>query len=246
MEFMVRLADVDIRVVSLFAEVHELCRDYLTDGEPEFTVTTAPDDIIYEKEVNIREAMVEGIPVVEYPDSYLETLAVYRKIVAGLMDKGIMLMHGAVIAVGDKAWLFTAPSGTGKTTHINLWLENIPGSYVVNGDKPLIRVGESPIVYGTPWAGKEGLNKNIGVNLCGIVLLDRGAENEIEKVSFSQIMPVLIQQSYRPKTREGVQKSMNLLCELCKNVPLYHLQCNMLPEAAWTVYNTVSEPGSGK
>ena len=220
----------------------------------EFTVTTAPDDIIYEKEVNIREAMVEekqvnireamveGIPVVEYPDSYLETLAVYRKIVAGLMDKGIMLMHGAVVAVGDKAWLFTAPSGTGKTTHINLWLE----SYVVNGDKPLIRVGESPIVYGTPWAGKEGLNKNIGVNLCGIVLLDRGAENEIEKVSFSQIMPVLIQQSYRPKTREGVQKSMNLLCELCKNVPLYHLQCNMLPEAAWTVYNTVSEPGSGK
>ena len=154
MEFTVRLADVNIRVVSLYDEVHELCRDYLTDGEPEFTVTTAPDDITYEKEVNIREAMVEGIPVVEYPDSYLETLAVYRKIVAGLMDKGIMLMHGAVIAVGDKAWLFTAPSGTGKTTHINLWLENIPGSYVVNGDKPLIRVGDKPayafITRGSP------------------------------------------------------------------------------------------------
>ena len=239
MEFTVRLADVNIRVVSLYDEVHELCRDYLTDGEPEFTVTTCAADIDYEKEVNIREALVEGIPVVDYPDSYLETLAVYRKIVACLMDKGIMLMHGAVIAEGDKAWLFTAPSGTGKTTHINLWLENIPGSYVVNGDKPLIRVCESPVVYGTPWAGKEGLNKNVGVKLCGIVLLDRGVENEIQKVSFSQIMPVLIQQSYRPKDREGVQKSMSLLCELSKNVPLYHLHCNMLPDAAWTVYNAV-------
>ena len=64
MEFTVRLADVHIRVVSLYDEVHELCRDYLTDGEQECTVTTAPDDITYEKEVNIRDAMVEVIPVV--------------------------------------------------------------------------------------------------------------------------------------------------------------------------------------
>ena len=241
MEFTVRLADVNIRVISLYDEVYELCRDYLTDGEPSVTVTTCAADIDYEKEVNIREAMVEGIPVVDYPDSYLETLAVYRKIVAAVLDQGIMLMHGAVVAVEDKAWLFTAPSGTGKTTHINLWLQNIPGSYVVNGDKPLIRVSDSPVVYGTPWAGKEGLNRNVGVPLCGIVLLDRGEENTIEKVSFSSVMPVLVQQSYRPRDREGVTKTMSLLCSLCKSIPLYHLHCNMLPEAAWTVYNTVNE-----
>ena len=29
--------------------------------------------------------------------------------------------------------------GVGKTTHTKLWLDNIPGSFVVNGDKPLIR-----------------------------------------------------------------------------------------------------------
>ncbi len=239
MEFTVLLADVDIRVVSLFDEVHELCRDYLSSGEPEFTVVTEPADIAYEKQVNIREAMVEGIPVVEYPDSYLETLAVYRKIVREFIRRGIMLMHGAVVAVGDEAWLFTAPSGTGKTTHINLWLDNIPGSYVVNGDKPLIRVCSTPVVYGTPWAGKEGLNSNVGVNLRGIVLLNRGVENEIHRVSFSEIMPVLVQQSYRPRDKEGITSVMSLLCTLGKTVPLYHLKCNMLPEAAWTVYNTL-------
>ncbi len=240
MEFTVRLADVNIKVTSIYSDVYDLCKDYLTDDEPEFSVEIVQADIDYEKVVNIREAEVEGIPVIEYPDSYLETLAVYRKIASLLLDREIMLMHGAVVAVDDKAWLFTAPSGTGKTTHINLWLENIPGSYVVNGDKPLIRLSPSPVVYGTPWAGKEGLNRNVGVPLCGIVLLNRGVENEIEEVSFATCMPVLVQQSYRPKDRVGVEKTLGLICKLGKAVPLYSLKCNMLPEAAWTVYNVLN------
>ena len=240
MEFTVCLADVNIKVTSIYSDVYNLCKDYLTDSEPELSVDICQEDIDYEKVVNIREAEVEGIPVIEYPDAYLETLAVYRKISTLLLDKEIMLMHGAVVAVGDRAWLFTAPSGIGKTTHINLWLENIPGSYVVNGDKPLIRLNPSPVVYGTPWAGKEGLNRNVGVPLCGIVLLDRGVENEIEEVTFSKLMPVLVQQSYRPKDRVGVEKTMGLICKLGKAVPLYHLHCNMLPEAALTAYNVLN------
>ena len=240
MEFTVRLADVDIRVVSLFEEVHELCRDYLSSGEPEFTVVTEPADIAYEKQVNIREAMVEGIPVVEYPDSYLETLAVYRKIATKLLDYDTFLMHGAVVAVGDKAWLFTAPSGTGKTTHINLWLKNIPGSYVVNGDKPLIHIGDECTVYGTPWAGKERMNRNMGVKLCGIVFLNRGKDNHIEQVTMSQVLPVLIQQSYRPIDKTGLEKTLALLTRLGRKIPMYQLYCNMDSEAAFVAYNVLN------
>lgn len=241
MEFTVRLADVNIGVVSLHAEVHELCRDYLTSGEPALSVEVSKADIDYERKVNIREAEIEGIPVTDYPDSYLETLAVYRKIVGELLDQDIMLMHGAVVAVGESAWLFTAPSGTGKTTHVNLWLDNIPGSYVVNGDKPLIRVGDDPVVYGTPWAGKEGLNKNVGVKLKGIVVLNRGEKNSIEQVSLSDVLPVLIQQSYRPREREGVEKTLSLIQKLSRTTKLYLLRCNMDPEAARTVYNAVCD-----
>ena len=136
MEFTVGLAGINVAITSLFDEVYNFCHDYLTDGPADMSVSVTTEDIKYEKIVNEREAQIEGIPVVDYQDSYLETLAVYRKIVTKMLDFDTFLMHGAVIAVGDKAWLFTAPSGTGKTTHINLWLNNITGSYVVNGDKP--------------------------------------------------------------------------------------------------------------
>ena len=240
MEFTVCLAGINVSVNSLFDEVYDFCRDYLTDEPASMTVSVTPEDLNYEKIVNIREAQIEGIPVVDHPDSYLETLAVYRKIVTKMLDFDTFLMHGAVVAVGDKAWLFTAPSGTGKTTHINLWLNNIPGSYVVNGDKPLIHVGDECTVYGTPWAGKEGMNKNTGVKLCGIVILNRGIENKIEKVPMTKILPTLIQQSYRPKVKTDLEKTLSLLSRLGRKIPMYQLYCNMDPEAAFVAYNVLS------
>ena len=240
MEFTVCLAGINVAITSLFDEVYDFCRDYLTNGPADMSVSVTPEDIKYEKIVNIRESQIEGIPVVDYQDSYLETLAVYREIVTKMLDFDTFLMHGAVVAVGDKAWLFTAPSGTGKTTHINLWLNNIPGSYVVNGDKPLIHIGDDCTVYGTPWAGKEGMNQNIGVKLCGIVVLNRGAENHIEKVPMTQILPVLIQQSYRPKERVELEKTLSLLSRMGKKIPMYQLYCNMNPDAALTAYNVLN------
>ena len=240
MEFTIKLAGKNIFVKSLYDEVYGLCRDYLTDAEPDMTVTVSEEDIAYERVRNAQEAQMEGIPVVEYPDAYLEMLAVYRKIAAGMLDYDTMLMHGAVVAVEDKAWLFTAPSGTGKTTHIRLWLDNIPGSYVINGDKPLIHVGEDVIAYGTPWAGKEGMNTNAGVRLCGIVFLERAQSNSMEKISFSQALPGLVQQSFRPADKESLECTLRLISELGKRVPLYRLGCNMDPEAARVAYDALA------
>lgn len=239
MEFTVCLAGINVAVKSIFDEVYDFCRDYMTCEVADLSVEVTPDDIAYERFINIREAQIEGIPVVDYTDSYLETLAVYRKIVSKLLEFDIFLMHGAVVAVGDKAWLFTAPSGTGKTTHINLWLNNISGSYVVNGDKPLIHIGDECIVYGTPWAGKERMNRNVGVKLCGIVILNRGADNYIEKVPMTQVLPTLIQQSYRPKDKVGLETTLALLSRLGRKIPMYQLYCNMEPEAALIAYNTL-------
>ena len=236
MEFTIRLAEKNIAVKSVYDEVHRLCRSYLADGAPDMCVAVTDDDIAREKALNIREAEAEGITVVNYPEPYLETLAVYRKIAEEMLGFDTFLMHGAVVAVGDRAWLFTAASGTGKTTHIRLWLDNIEGSYVVNGDKPLVHIGEEITVYGTPWAGKEGMCRNIGVRLCGIVLLERGSENRIGRISFSQALPTLVQQSYRPNDRKDLEKTLELIGRLGLRIPLYRLECNMLPEAAFTAY----------
>ncbi len=240
MDFTVCLAGINVAVKSIFDEVYDFCRDYLTDASPDMNVTVTNEDIAHEKIINIRESQLEGIPIVNYSDSYLEMLAVYRKIATKMLEFDTFLMHGAVVAVGDKAWLFTAPSGTGKTTHINLWLENIPGSYVVNGDKPLIHIGDECTVYGTPWAGKERMNRNVGVKLCGIVFLNRGHENHIEQVHMKQVLPVLIQQSYRPDDKAGLEKTLALLSRLGKKITMYQLYCNMDPEAALIAYNVLN------
>lgn len=60
MEFTVRLADVNIKVTSIYSDVYDLCKDYLTDGEPELKIEICQDDIDYEKVINIREAQIEG------------------------------------------------------------------------------------------------------------------------------------------------------------------------------------------
>ena len=236
MEFTIRLADKSIGVSSMYDEVYTLCHDYLTETAPDFTVAVSRDDIERVQNRSLREAVKEGIPPVEYPHSYLETLAVYRKIAAGMLAYDTFLMHGAVVAVGERAWLFTAPSGTGKTTHIRLWLEHIDGSYVVNGDKPLLHIGDEVTVYGTPWAGKEGMQKNTGVKLCGIVFLERSAGNSIERVPFSEVYPIMVQQSYRPDNKPALEQTLHLILELGRRIPLYRLKCNMLPEAALTAY----------
>lgn len=240
MDFTIKLADIAIRIHSLYDEVYEMCRGKLTDAPPMMEVTVTPEDIVYEDEKSRHEAAVEGHDPVDYPAPYLETLAVYRKIAVQMLAHDTFLMHGAVIAVGERAWLFTAASGTGKTTHIRLWLDHVPGSYVVNGDKPLIRVGDPPIVYGTPWAGKEGMFRDTGVPLCGIVLLERGTVNSIEPIALPQALPLLIQQTYRPADRASLARTLTLLGDLALRVPLYRLRCDMRPEAALTAYAALS------
>ena len=241
MDFTIRIAGVNIGVNSIYNEVYTLCHDYITNGAPDIIVSVSSGDIANERMINLHESHIEGNVFVVYPDSYLETLAVYRKIAELMLDYDTFLMHGAVVAVKDCAWLFTAPSGMGKTTHIRLWLDNIPESFVVNGDKPLIHIGHDITVYGTPWAGKEGMQKNIGVKLCGIVILERGIVNHIEPVSFSWVLPTLIGQSFRPNSKKELEKSLKLIKELGRRIPFYRLQCNMLPEAALTAYKKLCE-----
>ena len=238
MIFTIALAGFTFRIESLYDEIYEQCADYLVpDSTPDFTVNVSPADIAAERQKSVRQDMAEGrIPTI-FPDAYLETLAVYRHIADTLPAHGVFLMHGSAVAVGDRGWIFTAPSGVGKTTHTKLWLEHVPGSFVVNGDKPLIRFSGGVFeVCGTPWAGKEGWNRNTSVRLSGIVFLSRGAENRIEKCYAVALLPQLLSQTYRPAQADALKKTLELLKTLCEEVPFYKLACNIQPDAALTAF----------
>ena len=227
-----------VKVTSIYDEVHEYCTDYQTDEPADYSVTTTQADIDYEREKSACEDKVEGIPTRQFSDSYLEELAVYRKIAEKMLDFDTVLFHGSVVAVDGVGYLFTAKSGTGKSTHTRLWREYFGSRAVmVNDDKPLLHIADSGVIaYGTPYNGKHRLGKNTSVSLKAICILTRAEENHIEPISFEQAYKMLLQQVYRPADSILMMKTLTLIDRLGDSVKLYKLGCNMDISAAKVAY----------
>ncbi len=229
-KFIVKLAGVPIGVTALYGSTRTFCGEYLTEEAPAFSVCVAPGDIDKERQ--------KADSAHHYSNAYLETLALYRKIAAGLLDYDTLLFHGSVIAVDNSAYLFTAKSGTGKSTHTRLWRELFGvRAVMVNDDKPLLRVTEhGATAYGTPWNGKHRLSTNIAVPLKAVCILERDETNHIAPVTAREAWPMLMQQSIRPADPVRLKQVMCLIDGLSANVKLYRLGCNMDPSAAEAAY----------
>ena len=238
-----RLAGHAIKIESLYSQVHTLCAAYRVEDDAEYCITTTPADIAYERQRSAQADALEGAVPHKYADPYLETLAVYRKLAQLLVQDDILLMHGAVVAVDGQAYLFTAKSGTGKTTHTRLWMQQFGDRAVmVNGDKPLLHVTNTGVtVYGTPWDGKEHLSTNIACPLRAVCILTRSETNHIGRISKKEALPMLCQQVYRPADPAALAKMLPLVDRLGCSVPLYRLGCNMEPEAAQVAYHGMNQ-----
>ena len=208
------------------------CREYLCDEEPDCTVVLSQEDIDAERKL-IQDERRNQI----FSDAYLETLALYRKLALPLLDRNTIIFHGSVVVKDGWAYLFTAPSGTGKTTHTRLWLDHISDCEVLNGDKPLLRVvKDSVLACGTPWQGKENYGKNMICPLKAICLLARDEENHIESISMKEAFSTLIKQTHRPNDSQALLKIVKILDVIGSRVGLYSLGCNMDPAAATVSY----------
>ena len=263
-QFSIQLAENRILVDALFDSTKEFCKKYLCGEvvggkvaaeagesqkpEPDITVAITPEDIEYEKQKSAEEDAAMSIPTRPFKDEYLETLAVYRKICDRMPERDTFLFHCSAVAVDDKAYLFTAPSGTGKSTHTRLWQEVFGDRAVmINDDKPLLRVtSDSVLVYGTPWDGKHRLSTNTVAPVAGICLLERGEENYVERIAKEEAFPRLLQQTYRPQSPVALMKTMELLDTVASNVPLFKLRCNMDPEAACVAYEGMNTENKGE
>lgn len=233
MEFRIKLAGKVLGVSSVYPSTRDFCRGYITEEPAAFQIALSPEEI--EKE---RSFFRGGSPPRPFSAPYLERLALYRKIAECLLSEDIMLFHGSALALDGAGYLFTAPSGTGKSTHVALW-RAVFGDRVqmVNDDKPLLKITEDGIwVCGTPWDGKHRLSSNISVPLRGVCLLTRDTVNHIEPVSGREALPVLLEQSQRPAGAEKMACYLKLLDRFSKGTRFYRLGCNMEPEAARVAY----------
>lgn len=239
MTFQIVIAGICVEVTSMYDQVYRLCAPYLANQEqPEISVQIDSEDLHKEALLN-----GENWPITEGRAAYLETMAVYRKIADRLLDRRVVLMHGTLLNCSGSGLLITAPSGVGKTTRARLWVDNAPDTYIVNGDKPLIAIGEEVIAYGTPWNGKEGIGRNESVPLRAICILKRSHANQLVRVEAREVLKCLMNQIYLPKDGKLQLKTLALLNDLCGKVPIYRMDCDREVETVRAFYDILGREG---
>lgn len=167
-----------------------------------------------------------------------------------LLDFDGLMLHASAVALDGKAYLFSGPSGMGKSTHTRLWQQMFGKKAVVfNDDKPALRrINGVWYAYGTPWCGKDGINVNIKVPLAGICFLRRGQENMIRRIDALQASSYIISQTMRRfKDADMLDKMLTQVDRLVNDIPVYELYNKPEPDAARlsyaTMYNGALEAG---
>lgn len=232
----VQLAGIPIQMNNRFPELEILCRDYLTDREPELVLSVTQQEIEAER---LKQAEV-------FTDGYLETVCLYRKLALEMLRRDVFIMHASVLEVDGQAYAFLAHSGTGKTTQTRLWLSHFGSrARVINGDKPLIRVFQEGnswrfVAYGTPWCGKEGMGCNAAATLKAMFLLERAAVPSCEAATQEYSIDRIFHQMLMPDDPEQMMYLLEMVDRLVETVPCFRLLCDMTDASVVAAFNAAN------
>ena len=229
-----KFADFTVELINTFPQTEKYFVEFLSSEQPEISFKTSMQDIEFETE------LVNG----KYVIINSELASFLRKFAEWALQKNSVLLHCALIDVDGTGLAFSAPSGTGKTTHTLLWQRFLGDKMtIVNGDKPIVRFFENeqfPIGYGTPWNGKERLGTNGKTPIKHFCFIERSDTNSCEKVDPADVLESFFKQIYLPKNNSNaISKTLNLADRFLKSVTVWKIKCNMDISAAEVAYNTI-------
>lgn len=148
-------------------------------------------------------------------------------------------LHASSVILNGKAFLFSAPCGTGKSTHTAKWVR-IFGARYLNDDKPAVRLVDGKwMAYGTPWSGKYDLSSPEGFPLGGVAFLKRGDENKIRPMTPAEAVPFLFSQIPRVHPQKHTEQMLTLADKFLRAVPVWELTCRNDDEAAYVSRNAL-------
>ncbi len=226
-----------IRIHNEVGKFVRLCKGYIIQEpapKPDYVITVSKSEIDAQRSLspNYGIDISEGFVILRKLANYL------------LEDEKAIVMHGSVVAYRDSAYMFTAKSGVGKTTHSKLWISNVDGAYILNGDKPFISTKENIVAWGTPWCGSERYNKNRGVQLKAICLLERAEKNSITEMSFEDALPILANQTGNMNCYDSSSRIhiMEALYRIRDRIKIYKFKMNNFEDDAFlTSYQVLSK-----
>ena len=161
-----------------------------------------------------------------YTRDYIETLVIHKIVAEILSDFNTYIIHGSAVSIDNEGYIFIAPSGVGKSTHVRLLKGKLNNRLVyVNDDKPFIDNNFN--LYGSPWDGKERLSNNIKTSLKGIFILNRGIVPSFEKLSSLEATQLLYQAIYIVNE----EQALDYVIKLASLFPVYRINVNMDSES---------------
>lgn len=201
-----------------------------------------PDIVISVSEERIARMSEKYGVSADEAEYYLSGYDFYKQ----LLSFNGCFLHASAVAYQNRAYLFSADSGVGKSTHTALWLKNFPGAYILNDDKPALRKMDGRFfVFGTPWSGKTDLNRNEKVPLGAICFLERSEHNDIAPLKTGEAIGLFMRQTYNYHFRpEMTEKLFSLMNELFTQYHARRLRCRPDDAAARLAYNTLKEDGN--
>lgn len=233
------IAGLRVDIENMTGRTGKQAKPYLSDNQ---------DNSDIDIEINVTPERVDAMKR-EHPElngDDWEYMLTGQDFYTRLIDFGGILLHSSCIAVDGMAYAFSADSGTGKSTHTQLWLKHFGDrAHMVNDDKPAIRIIDGKVyACGTPWSGKYDYSTPELVPLAGICFLERSEENHIKKADTSKAIYNIFAQTVRKLGAQKMEKLLTVLDEIFKLVPIYELGCNISDEAVLTSYNAM-KPKTG-
>jgi len=236
--FNIKIADLIVSIDNKYPFVMDRCADYITEEENNTGITLSVTEDRMQYSIDYKRQF-DG-EVISLPEAEFD--AIHYKLYGKLHQFDAFWLHSVLIDKDGQGYAFTAKPGGGKSTHAILWLKTYNDATIINGDNTIIRRCKKDGVfygYGTPFCGKEGYNANQRVPIRAVCFIEKSPANYVDKIKpLDAAMRML-------KDNRCIRKSfamdvMKLYFDMSEQVMFYLVHCNKEPDAAKTVYESIS------
>ena len=230
-----RIADLDILINPIYENTIKRLFPYITNSENyDFEISLTEDE---KNSLDENGFSTTTTAVTE------DSIILQRLCCTILESYNGFFFHSSSVMVDGNAYVFSAPSGTGKSTHTALWRKYFGDKAVmINDDKPIIRKHNGSFyIYGTPWMGKSNIGNNIKAPVKAIYFLERSKENSAVKVSTGSVFREILEATVVPQNKATMHTLLSTLDEFFSTTQIFKLKCNMDIDAVKTAFNAVND-----
>lgn len=226
------IADLNIKINPVFPQNTARLEPYRRDcAEYDFDASVTLQDISARRSDDT-------------PDYAVESSLILEKICTAVLEKyDGFFFHSSALMLDGEAYVFTAQSGTGKSTHTLMWREHFGGRVtMINDDKPIIRKTDGGFfIYGTPWMGKSNIGGNLKAPVKAVYVLRRSEENYARKAQTGEVFKEILEATVIPNDKRNMTILLSLLDEFFSSAKLILLECNISDEAVTAAYNAANQ-----